>query len=577
MKINCIHIRRYRAFDTQVDVPFHGLTVLTGPNNLGKSTVLSALDLFFSVFQPRTSLRLERGRTYDYESDYPKRYEGRAGRRWPTQIRAELHLEAADIDAITRDQPFQLPESIEVSIEFRYDERWGTFRPEAEVAGLNEENKRSLLIWLRNNVRYVYIPATRNVHDFRRSVFSELISGALHRVSRSRQRIQAIERFYRDILEEISLVQEELAGELRSYLPSIRDLRFIVDELNLEDLVSVRDVEIDDGARTPLHQKGDGFKSLFSISVLQYIARQRYGENLLFGIEEPEAHLHSSAIYEIKSTLRNLAESFQVIVTTHSPILIQRDNLQANIIVEHAGGTDFASMTRPARTLADIRRSLGIRPQENMTTAEVIIVVEGITEERIFPALLMRVQPNLEESIATGRIRVLSANTAANIHSVVRALARDAASCIVFVDADEEGLRAADRVRRSGLLKPTDVFQVPDRDGCRETEFEDLFEPTLYIGAVCAAAGLTVTVDEFNNFRRQSGNRQTRMSKWSNVMESVANSQGRIWRTVAEDAKVAFATEIANQADEIPVASLDWMRAIANQVQGYLREEQDVA
>ena len=86
MRLQSIQIRRYRAFDTKVDVPISNLTVLTGPNNLGKSTVLSALDLFFSVFQPRTQFGLTRGQRYSYENDYPKRYEGRAGRRWPTQF-----------------------------------------------------------------------------------------------------------------------------------------------------------------------------------------------------------------------------------------------------------------------------------------------------------------------------------------------------------------------------------------------------------------------------------------------------------------------------------------------------------
>lgn len=46
MRIVEVSIRRFRAFDSRVDIPIGDLTVFTGPNNLGKSTVLSALNLF---------------------------------------------------------------------------------------------------------------------------------------------------------------------------------------------------------------------------------------------------------------------------------------------------------------------------------------------------------------------------------------------------------------------------------------------------------------------------------------------------------------------------------------------------
>lgn len=311
MKIRKVCIRRYRAFDQRADIPLKDMTVLTGPNNLGKSTVLSALDLFFSVFQPRSSFRVSRTLRYSYENDYPKNWEGRQGRRWPTQIRISIVLDPDDVELISTDLPNPIARAIEVIVEFKWHHRYGTFRPEVTVEGPNTDEEKSALVdWLRENVRYVYIPAARNINDMRRGVFGELISGALNRVRRSRQRLEALERLYEDVKQEISDVETELISELQQYLPDVRGLTFDVGELDIDRLVSVGDVEIDDGAKTPLALKGDGFKSLFTISLLQYIARQRFGSNLIFAIEEPEAHLHSSAIYEIKSTLRSLAESF---------------------------------------------------------------------------------------------------------------------------------------------------------------------------------------------------------------------------------------------------------------------------
>jgi putative ATP-dependent endonuclease of the OLD family len=573
VQITSVQIQRYRAFDKRVVVPISPLTVVTGANNLGKSTVLSALDLFFSAIVPRGFRRVPRGQPYSYENDYPKRYDGRSGRRWPTEIRVTMRLDEADRDSISAVCGEVPPDTLDVKVEFQWKETVGMFRPIVTFEGISAAAlKTAITDWLKSEVSYVYIPATRNVQDFRRGVFSEVISGALSRVSRSKQRLQAIEKLFEDVKTEVAAVETELATELRQYLPSVKSLHFAIDDWSLERLVSVGDVEIDDGANTLLHQKGDGFKSLFSISLLQYIAKQRYGRNLIFGIEEPEAHLHSSAIYEIKSTLRTLASSFQVIVTTHSPILIQRDDIPANVIVESAGGEAFASVTRSAHNLSDIRRSLGIRPHENMTTAEVVLVVEGPTEETALPSILGRVNEDLANAFSSGRVRVLSAGSAANIPSVVRALARDAATCLVLVDSDQEGALAADKIRNSGLLQSSDVFRVPERDGCAETEFEDLFSPDIYLQELCAATDLSVSIEEFLEFQQRSGRRGNRSDKWSKVMASIANAQAMDWTSIEDVAKTTFAASLKKHATSLPSSQVSWLRGIAAKLTRYLSE-----
>lgn len=332
----------------------------------------------------------------------------------------------------------------------------------------------------------------------------------------------------------------------------------------------MRDVEVEDVANTSLSQKGDGFKSLFAMSVLQYMARQRHGSNLIFGIEEPEAHLHSSATYEIKNTLRTLSDSFQIVITTHSPILIQRDDIRSNIIVEQVQGNDFASEAKPARSLSDIRRSLGIRPQDNMMTAEVVLVVEGATEEQCLPALLSKILPDLSDHLTMGRVRVISAGGASKVVSVIRALARDAASCVVLFDSDEEGNRAFGHLTSSGLIGVGDVFQVPNRSGCLETEFEDVFPPELYIVQIGQACGISTSVDEFTTYRTRSGNHQTRMDKWSNVMQSITAAHGKMWNTCEDSAKSSFGLAVTQNIDAIEPDDYPWIRSIGTRIQMYL-------
>jgi putative ATP-dependent endonuclease of OLD family len=574
MKITGVQIQRYRAFDKKTLIPMAGMTVITGPNNLGKSTVLSALEIFFSIVSPRPEKRTARNNLYAFEKDYPKRYDGKSGRRWPTEIIVTFELDSGEIASIAETANEDPPCVFCVKVAFKWHERLNVFRPTMEVEDISSESVvAAIKEWLKKEVRYVYIPATRNMQDFGRGAFSELISGALNRVSRSKQRLQVLERLFEDVKSEIAAVESELVEELKQYLPSVKGMHFGMEDWSLERLVSVGNIEIDDGANTLLQQKGDGFKSLFAISLLQYISKQRYGKNLVFGIEEPEAHLHSTAIYEIKSTLRSLSSSFQVIITTHSPILIQRDDIPSNVIVESVDGSDFSSKTRSAQNLTEIRKSLGIRPEENMTTAEVFLVVEGASEETALPSILEIMNSSLADAFSSGRARVFSAGGASNIPSVVRALARDAATCLVFIDSDIEGRKAANTVHKSGLLDPADIFRVPERDGCAESEFEDIFDPSVYLQALCEATGLTISTDEFSIFQKKSGGKGSKFAKWSKVMLTIANSQSLDWEIVEDAAKTAVAKVLAQKAATLPTNDLAWARAISTRITKYLSEK----
>ncbi len=572
MQINSFSIRRYKSFDKEVTVPISQFTVLTGPNNLGKSTVLRALEVFFGVFERSRFPRISAGRYYKVEEDYPKRYEGRRGRRWPSKFGVKLSFSDADRESADAAISISLPETLDLTLEMKLDNR-GAILPSVESTVMGEENLRRFVPWFFQNFRYIYIPAARNVQDFRRSVFSELVEGAINSVGQSSRRVSALEQFYDDVQKQLVGVQNALAEELRTYLPDVRKVEFVMGELDLLRFISVQDVEVDDGAHTSLRQKGDGFKSLFAISVLQFVAKQRYGTNLIFGIEEPESHLHATAIYELKSALRELSSSFQVLLTTHSPILIQRDDLRSNIVVERVPGQDFSSTAKSARTLAHIRRSLGIRPQDNMSTAEVVVVAEGATEEVALPMLLTVSDPTLEEAFSSGRVRVISAGSAAKVLSVVRALARDAASCIVFLDSDEEGNNAAEKISASGLLGGADIFQVPRRDGCTETEFEDMFAPAIYVHEVSKACGISLTTEEFERTRQKSGSKKTRAAKWSHVMKKVMEERGKDWSRVGDVAKEATSRALAMQADGISDAKLVWAKSVAKRIGQYLSEE----
>lgn len=67
------------------------------------------------------------------------------------------------------------------------------------------------------------------------------------------------------------------------------------------------------------------------------------------GIEEPENHLHPSALDAFAAYLRDAATRMQILVTTHSPLLLDHVDDPAAVCVVSRGeqGTEFDREANP--------------------------------------------------------------------------------------------------------------------------------------------------------------------------------------------------------------------------------------
>ena len=49
MKIVSVKIKNFRGYEEEENIKFDDLTVFVGKNDVGKSTILEALDIFFKI------------------------------------------------------------------------------------------------------------------------------------------------------------------------------------------------------------------------------------------------------------------------------------------------------------------------------------------------------------------------------------------------------------------------------------------------------------------------------------------------------------------------------------------------
>jgi putative ATP-dependent endonuclease of OLD family len=82
------------------------------------------------------------------------------------------------------------------------------------------------------------------------------------------------------------------------------------------------------------------------------------GKSFVIAIEEPESHLHPSAIHVLRKVINELAQKYQVVITTHSPLFVDRSNIRSNILVKD-------NRAVPAKSVDQIRSILGVRASDS--------------------------------------------------------------------------------------------------------------------------------------------------------------------------------------------------------------------
>lgn len=83
-------------------------------------------------------------------------------------------------------------------------------------------------------------------------------------------------------------------------------------------------------SQIPLSSIGSGFEMMFSLIYSYYLAKQNE-KNLIILIDEPELHLHPEIQKKFVDFLLEISKDFQVILTTHSPILVKQIMNNENI------------------------------------------------------------------------------------------------------------------------------------------------------------------------------------------------------------------------------------------------------
>lgn len=506
MRISGFQVQRYRSIEKSESIDLTNLTVLVGPNNEGKSNILRAIVVGLEAlklitdkapFARRSSgiikQRLDHFESYSWSRDFPVHLQASTPGAH-SAFEFKFTLSEAEIAEFKEEIGHSLNGELKVRILIgnNGNAQFKIVKQGPGSAGLNA-NIKTIARFISHRIRVEYVPVARTF-DQSEIVVRREASSILRELSSTSEYQKAESTLNRLLAEALRPLERRVLEGVQEFLPDVNSIAINCNSSPYRLRGMEVDIEMDDGHLTNLSAKGDGVQSLVTMSLVRMLSRQHPQRTYLLAVEEPEAHLHPGAIHKLRQALDEIADSDQVILTTHSPILVRRDNPQGNILVNN-------NTAAPASSLSLVRESLGIRLPDNMSSAEVVLLVEGKHDQTIVSHLLRTESALIEAALREGRLEIRSAHGASNIPYQYRLFRDSVCSTHILLDNDKQGRKACSDLESKESLNANDVTMVTAND-MNESEIEDLLDPSIYTRLLQEKYNVEVNADSTNPEKR---------------------------------------------------------------------------
>lgn len=233
-----------------------------------------------------------------------------------------------------------------------------------------------------------------------------------------------------------------------------------------------------------------GFRSFFSFYLALYAETDEVDpEGFVLLFDEPGIHLHPKGQKDLLRELRRLSVRNQIVYSTHSPFMIDRNDPAAAVLVQKGlrqpqRGTRL--VTRPyGQNWAAVQGALGITASDSFFPADRVLLVEGRSDKLYIGKYMTLCQKGTGADL--NFLTVMDAEVREQVEDYVRMLLANDREIVVLADADRGGDQLSVSLKRlagrkKDLLKFLDLRSFLDSK--KEVSIEDALPFDVWIAVL---------------------------------------------------------------------------------------------
>jgi putative ATP-dependent endonuclease of OLD family len=198
------------------------------------------------------------------------------------------------------------------------------------------------------------------------------------------------------------------------------------------------------GVKVPYEMRGSGVRRLFMVAYFQYLTLgdQLHGDTprYVFGIEEPEVHLHPGAQRLLIEAFNELAGAgHQIIFTTHSPVFAAMSDIDSLTLVER-GTTSAEVFQTPDLDIGRVASELGVEVSDRLVGRNYVVLVEGPGDAEFYEEALHQLHAAGHTALDPQDVIFLQCGGVGNLKYVVMSSSMDKVGLhwAVILDSDKE-------------------------------------------------------------------------------------------------------------------------------------------
>lgn len=314
---------------------------------------------------------------------------------------------------------------------------------------------------------------------------------------------------YEEFIAELEATQLTITDELFKYWTTNKNLKilFNIDKVEQTDnrnntriVDHVLDIRVQNqrsGVSLPLSNRSKGFNWFFSFLVWFMKIQENRDDTYILLLDEPGLNLHAKAQNDLLRFLCDLSSNYQIIYTTHSPFMIETENLnQVRTVLEKDDGTHISEsiQEKDPNTLFPLQAALGYDLAQNLFVAKKNLLVEGIADLTYLTILSDMLNENNRVCLKDDVV-IVPTGGADKIVTFVSLLRGNELSMVCLLDTftDKSAQARLNNLAAQNIIKDKKIVFYNDILNRKFADVEDMFSVDDYLNLYNGAFGKNIS------------------------------------------------------------------------------------